>query len=169
MKTPDEEVGGSGRVGATAPGRVWMVRAGIVCLAIGALMFLSTFAIFAVNFGNFENFESRGRTMALLAVGGMVLMIAGMLLAMFGGSGMVSALWNLDPRRARENLAPWARLSGQLTDEAFHEMKAVRQTLGDFSNDADAPTERIVQVRCRECRALNEETQKFCGQCGKAL
>jgi hypothetical protein len=27
----------------------------------------------------------------------------------------------------------------------------------------------LVKVRCRCCRALNEETAKFCSQCGEAM
>lgn len=26
-----------------------------------------------------------------------------------------------------------------------------------------------VKIRCRSCRALNEETNRFCGRCGKPL
>lgn len=169
MKTPDDEIGGSGDARDPLPARVWMVRAGLICLAVGLLSFLSTFVVFAANFGKFDHFEERGRMMSLLAVSGFILIVVGMGLTMAGGSGVASAVWHLDPRRAKERLAPWARLSGQLSDEAFSEMKTVRQTLAGLGSDADAPTERIVQVRCRTCRALNEETDKFCGQCGQAL
>jgi rRNA maturation endonuclease Nob1 len=31
--------------------------------------------------------------------------------------------------------------------------------------EAQAP----IKVRCGHCRALNDEEDKFCGQCGKAL
>lgn len=32
-----------------------------------------------------------------------------------------------------------------------------------------APAGEVVKVRCRQCRALNEETARFCSQCGQAL
>lgn len=166
MKTPDDEIGTTSDI---SPGRVLAVRAGVTSLVAGLLMFLSTFVIFAVNFGKFDHFEEHGRTTFLLAIGGMALMIVGMVALAAGGSGLAGALWHLDPNRAQKMLRPWARLSGRLTDEAFSEMKTVRQSLAGFTDAADVPTERIVQVRCRACRALNDETDKFCGQCGAAL
>jgi cytochrome c biogenesis protein CcdA len=51
---------------------------------IGILSFLSTFLSFAAHFGDFTNFEQRSRSMALRAVIGMVMMIAGGLLSGVG-------------------------------------------------------------------------------------
>ena len=42
-------------------------------------------------------------------------------------------------------------------------VKGFRESSGD-----NAPAEGV-KVRCPHCRALNDETAKFCGQCGQAL
>ncbi len=170
MKLPDDEIGEATTAEGIAQVRLWVFRGGVLLLIVGVLMFFSTFVIFAVNFGNFENFEQRGRLMALMAVGGMFLMIAGIVSAAFAGSGVAGLLWRMDPREVRRRLSTWAKLSGQLTDEAFTEMKTVRQSLADLGDGDDLEkTEQIIQVRCRGCGALNDELSKYCGQCGQPL
>lgn len=143
---------------------------GLTLLGIGLLMFLATFVVAATTFGNFDRFEERVRVQGFLAVGGIFLMIAGAVCAGIGMRGLAGAGLLLDPRRARDDLEPWARLSGQLTDTAFGEMHTLRDALANMSpGDANAETVQIIQVRCLTCDALNDETDRFCGQCGASL
>ncbi len=71
------------------------------------------------------------------------------------GSGLV-----LDPERARDDLEPWARTGGGLVRDALDEAGV---------GAATEKTEAKIKVRCRGCRALNDEIDRYCGQCGKAL
>ena len=50
-------------------------------------------------------------------------------------------------------------------------MTTVRGSLDRLAGarDAGGPQPDAVKVRCRNCRALNDEPDKFCGQCGAAL
>ena len=72
--------------------------------------------------------------------------------AQFGLTGVGLAL---DPEQARKDLEPWARAGGGLVKDALDE--------ADFRR-ADR-----IQVRCRGCEALNDEHDRFCGQCGAKL
>ena len=92
--------------------------------------------------------------MVLTAVGGGMRGVAQRGLA---GSGLV-----LDPERARDDLEPWARTGGGLVSDALDEAGV------NLGGGAPAP-EPKVQVRCRKCRTLNDETDRFCSQCGAAL
>ncbi|MFO1052948.1 MAG: zinc ribbon domain-containing protein [Planctomycetota bacterium] len=75
------------------------------------------------------------------------------------GSGLV-----LDPERARRDLEPFARMGGGMVRDALEETGLVGQ---------DAPTAEpkgeTVKIRCRECRALNDEDARFCDHCGAKL
>jgi hypothetical protein len=140
---------------------------GIGLVLVGAILFLSTFVSFAMNFGNFDNFAGNAQSIFLRAVIGMVLLIAGGIVMRAGWGGLAGSGLLLDPERARRELEPMARLSGGLTDTAFSEMKTVRETLENMGNGG-APRE-VVKVRCRQCQHLNDESNKFCGHCGEAL
>jgi hypothetical protein len=69
--------------------------------------------------------------------------------------GLTGAGLALDPEQARKDLEPWARAGGGLVKDALDEAGGRR-------------TDRI-QVRCRGCQALNDEHDRFCGQCGAKL
>jgi hypothetical protein len=89
-------------------------------------------------------------------------------LAGIGARGFAGSGLHLNPEQAVHDLSPWARMSGRLTDEAFSEMPTVRETIASIVHPA-APGEPEVKVRCQACQALNDEHDKFCGQCGKQV
>ncbi|GIW89109.1 MAG: hypothetical protein KatS3mg108_3433 [Isosphaeraceae bacterium] len=170
MNRPDDVIEPSEKgPSPIARGRVWAVRAGLIGLMLGALLILGTIVEFALHFGDFHDFEARGQRLALQFVAGFVLIVAGQLSVWLGGTGLASALWHLDPQRVAGPLSGWARLSGRLTDEAFSQMKTVRETFKNASLDADVPTEPVTLVRCRSCQSLNDETDQFCGKCGARM
>jgi hypothetical protein len=102
--------------------RKTLFRAGQIIGVLGLLLFLSTFVSAALNFGDFSNFESDTRSMALRAVVGMIMMLAGGVLTSIGIAGAAGSMLNLDPEKAREDLEPWARMSGGLTKASLDEM-----------------------------------------------
>lgn len=76
------------------------------------------------------------------------------------GSGLV-----LDPERARTDLEPWARMGGGMLRDAIDESGL---PIGQSAPPAE-PAAAPVKVRCRQCKALNDEHDKFCSQCAAAL
>jgi hypothetical protein len=149
------------------PERKAIYAVGLFLSGIGLLMFLSTFLTFAMHFGDFSNFEANARSDAFRAFGGMILLILGGIIATVGARGVAGSGLMLDPVRAREELEPYARASGHLTDAAFSEMHTVREALAGIGGHSQA--EPSVKVRCRGCQALNDEHAKFCDQCGAAV
>jgi len=105
-----------------SPERKALYRAGQIAVAVGFLMFLSTFATFLWHFGDFSNFESNVRSDGFRAVGGMFLIIVGFVLMSVGAAGAAGSGLNLDPVKAREDLEPWARMSGGLAKDTLDEM-----------------------------------------------
>jgi hypothetical protein len=134
--------------------------------AIGLLLFLSTFVSFALNFGKFDHFEDNARSNFLRAIGGMVLLIAGGACMGVGRGGLAGSGLLLDPEQAKRDLEPYARIGGGLTDAAFSEMPTVREAIADL---AGAEPPEVIKVRCRECKALNDQHDRFCGQCGAKM
>ena len=149
------------------PERRTIYTVGLAMSGVGLLMFLSTFLTFAMHFGDFDNFQANARSDFTRAFGGMFLMIAGGAVAGVGARGVAGSGLVLDPERARQDLEPYARVSGQLSDAAFSEMHTVREALGGIGGRE--PAEPTVKVRCRSCQALNDEHAKFCNQCGAAV
>jgi hypothetical protein len=129
-------------------------------IAIGLISFLSTFISAAMNFGEFDEFESRGRSMAMRAFGGMILMIVGVVVSNLGRMGAAGAGLIPDPQRQRQDLEPWTRSAGGMLNDALSEVDALKH------RPAPTASAATVKVRCPQCKALNDEHDKFCGQCG---
>lgn len=150
-----------------SPARRYAYYAGLVAVVVGAMLFMSTFVTFIMRFGDFGDFEARTRSEGLRAFGGMVLMMIGGGLMAAGAVGPAASGLLLDPERAARDLEPYARASGKLSDAAFSEMHTVRQTLADLGGGESA--REVVRVRCRACQSLNDESNRFCGQCGAVM
>src|SRR5262245_50375153 len=135
-------------------------------MVVGLLLFLSNFIIMPMSIGNGfpENPGGLMTGFALRGVGGMVLLIVGGIMRGIGARGWAGSGMVLDPQRARRDLEPYARMGGGLVGDAMGEIPAV-QRLGQ----PRPPAMPVVKVRCRHCQALNDESDKFCGQCGKAM
>ncbi|AMV36041.1 zinc ribbon domain-containing protein [Planctomyces sp. SH-PL62] len=150
-----------------SPERQAMYYAGMAAGVVGALLFVSTFFSFAMNFGNFDDFEGRARSIFLRAVGGMCLMVVGPAVMGVAARGLAGSGVKLDPEQARRDLEPWSRMRGGVIGDVLDEIPAVQQVI-DRLGSADQTVE-VVRVRCNACRALNDEHDKFCGQCGERL
>jgi hypothetical protein len=88
---------------------------GRIVNVLGILSFL------AAHFGDFTNFEERGRSMALRAVIGMVMMIAGDVLSGVGKAGLAGSGITLDTEQARRDVEPWSRMAGGVLKDAMDE------------------------------------------------
>ncbi|MES1213590.1 MAG: zinc ribbon domain-containing protein [Singulisphaera sp.] len=150
-----------------SPERKSIYQVGILLSIVGGLLFLSTFVSFFSHFGDFSNFEARGRSMGLRAFGGMVLLMAGGVLCKTAARGVAGSGLVLDPEQAREDLKPWNKAGGGMINDALSEIDVVKK-IGDRLEGAAAPAP-TVKVRCRQCSALNDESAKYCNQCGAAV
>jgi rRNA maturation endonuclease Nob1 len=54
-------------------------------------------------------------------------------------------------------------MGGGIMSDALDEVGVVKK----FEQKIDAPPQ--IKVRCRGCQALNDETAKFCSQCGAGM
>lgn len=132
---------------------------------LGALSFFSVFVTFLANFGNFDNFEGRVQSEGFRAIGGMFLIVVGSIVMNIGARGWAGSGVVLDPERARKEVEPWSRLAGGVTQDALSEIPLVKKLEDRLGN----PEPQVVKVRCRQCQGLNDETARFCNQCGAAL
>ncbi len=139
---------------------------GLVLIVLGGISFGSTFITFAAHFGDFDNFAGNARSDMLRAAVGMFLMIGGGVVMGVARGGMAGAGLTLDPDQAREDLEPWAQMSGQLTNTAINQIDLAREAVDRLGGEVQPPA---IKVRCRACQALNDETDRFCGQCGSPI
>ncbi|QDS91587.1 hypothetical protein FF011L_03170 [Roseimaritima multifibrata] len=134
---------------------------GIAISIAGVLLFLSVFVTGAMNFGNFDNFEGQTRSFVFRAIGGMVLFVAGKIIAHIGARGLAGSGVVLDPKKAREDLKPYSKMTGGMVADALDE-SGIPEML-------DRGSEPKVVIRCRSCQKLNEDDSKFCQECGEPI
>lgn len=146
------------------PQRQSLDYAGMAVSGIGLLLFLSTFVTFIANFGNFNNFVGQAQSSAARAFGGMVMLVLGGVMMGIGARGWAGSGLILDPEKAREDLKPWSRMAGGMTQDALSEVEVVKK----LEDRLVAPPTQV-KVRCKSCQALSDESAKFCSQCGSAL
>ena len=155
MDTPQKQI---------PPERKALYYGGMALTGIGLLLFLSTFVTFMANFGNFDNFDAQARSEGFRAFGGMVLMMIGGFMMNVGAKGWAGSGIVLDPEKGRKDVEPWSRMGGGMVQDALSEVEVVKK-IGDR---LDAPDPQV-KVRCQKCQSLNDETAKFCNQCGAAI
>ena len=134
-------------------GTALMVLGGLLCV-VGFISFasegMSSVSGMMHHSGMPRGFSMFFVGMLLLAGGGIVQRIAA---RGFAGSGLV-----LDPEKAREDLHPYTHMAGGMVKDAVEAFR-----------DGQSEPQEVIKVRCPHCKALNDETDTFCGQCGKEL
>jgi ribosomal protein L40E len=144
-----------------SPERKMTYYVGNAMTLVGVLLFLSTFFTFVTNFGKFDDETPRRMAYAFgRAVIGIVLCGVGQAVANVGRRGLAGSGVVLDPQQQRAALEPWNRSAGGMLNDALSEVDALKSIGGQTT---------VVKVRCPKCKALNDETAKFCSQCGSAL
>jgi hypothetical protein len=94
---------------------------GMVISVIGGISFVSVFITGILSFGDFSNFDGRVRSEGLRAIIGMILIVVGQVIASIGRSGLAGSGVVLDPEKAREDVEPWARMTGGIVKDAADE------------------------------------------------
>ena len=134
----------------------------------GILLFLSVFVTAALNIGHVNShsdFQVQVRSSMLRAVCGFIMIIVGAVISNIGAKGAAGSGVLLDPERARKDVEPWSRMAGGVAQDSLDEIEVVKK-IGDHLESTSA---EVVKVRCRKCRALNDEAARFCNQCGAEL
>ena len=119
-------------------GRQAVYYVGMAMMIIGMLTFISVFVTGAMNFGessSFSEFEAEGRSSAMRAVIGMILIVTGGLLRGIGARGLAGSGVVLDPQQARRDVEPWARMGGGLLKDALDEADVDLSRAQRMSND----------------------------------
>jgi zinc-ribbon domain len=155
MTTPNRQI---------PPERKMLYYGGMALMGVGFLLFISVFFTGAANFGNFDNFEGRARSEMFRAITGMLLMMAGGFMRQVGARGWSGSGVVLDPEQARKDVEPWSRMGGGVVQDALSEVEVAKK----LEERLERP-EPQVKVRCRKCQHLNDETARFCNQCGAAI
>jgi hypothetical protein len=139
---------------------------GMAVMGVGFALFLSNFCIMPLSIRDGFPADPGGQMfgMAARAIGGMVLIIAGRIIMTVGARGWAGSGMLLNPPQARKDVEPWARMGGGLLNDALEEVKPIQRL-----TTPQPPPVPVVKVRCRHCGALNDEQNKFCGQCGQAV
>jgi len=140
-------------------GRKLTFYCGYLSMAAGAVFIVSIF------FSGLDPFTwSRVRALVLRVVLGVGCFLMGLLLRKIGIRGLAGSVVILSPPGAREDLEPWSRAAGGLVNAALSEVEAVKKISGGLAEGKEA-----IRVRCRSCRALNDEEARYCSQCGKEI
>lgn len=147
-------------------GRKIMYYLGMVLIAIGIIMFLSTFLSSAANFGDFHNFEQRAQQEFSRAVTGMILMVVGSVLMGIGRMGVAGSGLVLDPKKAREDVKPWTKMAGGMLKDAIEEVDVAK---GITNKKSQNIVKEVIKIKCPSCGILNDEDAKFCKDCGKGI
>jgi hypothetical protein len=107
-----------------------------------------------------------GRDFMLRAFGGMALIIAGSWMRRIGSRGWAGSGVVLDPQQAGRDLEPWSRMGGKVLQDALSEVDVLRRP--DGQTGIPSPQKQIM-IRCQKCEGLNDEQDRYCGECGAAL
>lgn len=135
-------------------------RLGQILLAVGLIVLFYNIFTFTSNITDFRDFNGHFQRKMALTVAGIVLIIGGSFLMKLGRYGKAGSGLNLDPEQERRDKEPLNRSTGAQIKDMLDEAG-----LGDIGSGK----KEVIKVRCPHCQALNDETDKFCGQCGQAL
>ena len=126
---------------------------------LGGLLFASTFVTFLMRFGDFEDFEARTRSEGFRAFAGMAFLMIGSIVRAIGARGLAGSGMILNPEKAREELKPYSRMAGGMVKDLLEEANV---------NIGSEPA-KVIAIKCRSCAGLNQESAKFCQECGAKL
>jgi len=153
-----------------SPERKGLFTFGTVLMAIGALVIVVGFIGFFTSsqdaVASFGKGSSNPVSWWIGVFVGMLVAGVGSAMRHLAARGVAGSGLVLDPDRARRDLEPWARMGGGMIKDAIEETGL---PIGQGPAAPAAAAEPAIKVRCGKCRALNDETAKFCAQCAAPL
>ncbi|OWU66099.1 MAG: hypothetical protein CBB60_001280 [Armatimonadetes bacterium Cent15-Ar3] len=128
-----------------SPERQTAYYVGHAISGVGVLLFLSTFFVIAsapmhqASFTDFNRQASAQMTdFAARAIGGMVLIVIGQVIANIGKFGPAGSGVVFDPQQARKDVEPWSRMVGGVVNDALEEIQP---------NKSPNPGERLTMLK----------------------
>jgi len=112
---------------------------------------------------SFDEFEQRSKNSFGTMLFGMGLVVAGGFLMSLVRAGAAGSGLILDPQQARRDLEPWSRATGGMVADAIEEVPVIKEALDS------SPPKEVIKIRCQACKHLNDESAKFCEECGVSL
>ena len=77
------------------------------------------------------------------------------------------------PEAVREIAKPYNKIQGGMLSDVVEGVdgKMVGSKIGEIIQSANIakPSEPAIKIRCQSCGHLNDETDKFCGECGAKM
>lgn len=135
-----------------SPGRQVAFYVGTGLIVIGLLTFLSFFLSAMTS----RPGPDRDSSMMARPLVGIILMALGQGIRALGERGLAGSGLVLAPKRSRSDLEPHSRMVGGMIKDALDEAELLK---------ARQP-ERVIMIKCQSCGTLNQETAKFCQECG---
>lgn len=135
---------------------------GMGMIAVGFLMFISTFFAIAGMMNSNNPFAGNGPSFATPIVG-FLLMVAGSFVMNIGAKGTAGSGLILDPDKARDDLKPFNEAKGGMISDIISNTDLA----GNIASISGA--KEVIKIKCRNCGSLNDEDAKFCKSCGQEL
>lgn len=132
---------------------------GLVLVVLGIILFLSVFVSGISMMNDPFSMPNQGSGFMVRGLIGFLMIFVGSILRSIGARGLAGSGVVLNPKQAREDLAPYTDALGGMAHDAVE----------GFKQAGGMKAQEIIKVRCPSCRALNEEQDKYCSQCGTAL
>ena len=109
-----------------------------------------------------RNMHNRSSKMAGPFIG-FIMFASGAVMLSVGRKGLAGSGIILSPEGERKDLEPWNRSKGRQMQDMLEETQ-----LDEMLQNSN--TQKIVvKVRCSECNHLNDEEDKYCGECGTKM
>ena len=131
-------------------------------LALGGILFISSFFLTSQDVG----FSMEMPLFFKTALIGMICIIVGGILMGIGAGGAAGSGLILDPEKAREDLKPYNKATGEMINDVIENIDLISNKKQELENNNVAC---IIKVRCPKCSGLNDEDAKFCKNCGEKI
>ena len=136
-------------------------KAGAVLIFLGGLLFLSYFLdiiFFILNVDDARSAFDETRNMWLRALLGMILMALGRMKQSRALTGLMKPNTNMDLEQYIEERKHLRKLKGKQLNDTLSEINLAKY-LGT----------PVIKIKCQNCSHLNDEEDKFCGDCGQKI
>jgi hypothetical protein len=139
-----------------------MYYIGTGLIIVGVILFFSVFVSVGCMMSNPYGM-STGAPSFGNAIFGFILIAIGSVVKNIGARGVAGSGVILDPEQAREDLKPYSEAAGGMLGDVISNIDGVDKLIKPEEE------KEVVKIRCRSCKALNDEDAKFCKNCGAEL
>lgn len=141
-----------------SPKRKQAFNTGTILMGIGLILFLSSFVISFAGFGSGR--MNVGGIMGPSIIG-FILIFIGQTMRKVGRNGLAGSGIILDMEQEKQDMEPINRMKGGQINDTLDEI--------DFKSHFGGGQKEVIKIRCTKCKYLNDEKDKFCGNCGSPI